>query len=326
MKKKRTFIIAEIGNNHEGNFQNAKKMIFNAYKAGVDAVKFQTFVTDEFISKEKNEKAYFRFKKFELSYKEFTKLRDYSHKFNLKFISTPLDLGSADFLIKKADYIKIASGDNNFFPLIEKVILSGKKLIISTGMMNSKNLIELNKNILKITSKKNAFNKISLLHCVTSYPVENKYANLNSIKYLTRNFKYQIGYSDHTHGKEACFAAVALGASIIEKHFTLSKTFSSFRDHALSADYSEMKAIVKGIRKIESQLGQFNKEVQLCEKENLTLARRGIYASRKIKKGERLSPKNLKFLRPSFNKKFNVFDQVFKKKAKKNFSKNKAIL
>ncbi len=326
MKKNRTFIIAEIGNNHEGNFKNAKKMIFNAYRAGVDAVKFQTFVTDEFISKKKNKKAYLRFKRFELSFKEFSRLKDYSHKLNLKFISTPLDLKSADFLIKIADYIKIASGDNNFFPLIKKAIRSGKKLIISTGMMDNKNLIELNKNILKMAKKKNAFNKISLLHCVTDYPVENKFANLNSIRYLIKNFKYRIGYSDHTLGKEACFAAVALGSSIIEKHFTLDKKFSSFRDHSLSADFSEMKSIVQGIRKIEDQLGLINKKIQYCEKKNLTLARRGIYAVHKIKKGESLSFKNVKFLRPSLNKKYGILDQVFKKKAKKNFSKNKVVL
>ena len=178
--------------------------------------------------------------------------------------------------MKSADAIKIASGDNNFFPLIEKVLFSKKSLIISTGMTDIKNLKYLIKTIEKKIGKIRTKNKVSLLHCVTSYPVEDDYANLKSISYLIDKFKLNIGYSDHTIGNEACLASVALGAKIIEKHFTLDKNFSNFRDHALSADFSDLKNLVKSIRKIEKQLGKNNKKIAKPEKKIIRMTRRGL--------------------------------------------------
>ena len=253
--KKKVFIIAEIGNNHEGNFNNAKKMVKLAAKAGADAVKFQTFRTENFIRKI-DKKRFNQLKKFELSYKQFKSLRDLAHKNKLKFISTPLDLESANFLIANADLIKISSGDNNFFPLIDKILKSKKKIIISCGMMNINQIKSLEKHIYNSIGKKSAIERVAFLHCVTSYPVEDKYANLNSIRFMNKKINLTVGYSDHTLGIQASLAAVALGANIIEKHFTLDKNFSHFRDHYLSSDFRELKTIVDSIRRLEMQLGK----------------------------------------------------------------------
>lgn len=322
--EKKTYIIAEVGNNHEGNFQTAQKLVKLAAKAGADAVKFQTFRTKNFIAK-KNKKRYDTLKKFELSYKQFYLLKRLAHKNRIEFISTPLDFESAEFLIKNADVLKIASGDNNFFPLIEKILISKKPIIISTGITNSKDLKYLMRFIENKIGKNKTKKKISLLHCVTSYPVEDKYANLKSITYMIKNFDVNIGYSDHTIGNEACLASVALGAKIIEKHFTLDKNYSNFRDHALSADFYDLKNLVQSIRKIEKQLGTINKKVYKPEKKIINLVRRGVYAKKRIKIGEKISFKNFAFLRPTNNKDFLYIKKILGKKLKNSLKKNQII-
>ena len=321
---KKTYIIAEVGNNHEGNFNVAKKLVVLAAKAGVDAVKFQTFKTQKFIRK-KDKKRFNTLKRFELSYKQFIILKDLAHKNKIEFISTPLDLESADFLSKNADVIKIASGDNNFFPLIEKVLISKKPLIISTGMTNYKDLKYLVKIIENKIGKKKTKSKISLLHCVSSYPVDNEHANLKSISYMIKNFDVNIGYSDHTIGNEACLASVVLGAKIVEKHFTLDKNYSNFRDHALSADFFDLKNLVKSIRKIEKQLGENNKKISKPEKKVVKILRRGVYALKNIQKGEKVNLKNSIFLRPSNSRDFLHINKIFGKKINKNKIKNQLI-
>ena len=322
--KKKVFIIAEVGNNHEGNFSIAKKLVRLAAKAGADAIKFQTFKTENFIRK-KDIKRFKQLKKFELSYEQFNSLKKLAHIKKIKFISTPLDLESADFLIKNADLIKIASGDNNFFPLIEKVLKSKKSIIISTGMINILQIKDLTNYIYKVIGKKSAVKRIALLHCVTSYPVEDKFANLRSVEYLIKNSKLTIGYSDHTIGNEACIAAVAMGAKIIEKHFTINKKFSKFRDHALSADYIDLKNIVSGIRKVEKQLGRFNKEIQKPEKKLIKIVRRAAYANKDIFPGEKLTTENINFLRPARTENFLELNKIIDKQLKKRTTSNKII-
>ena len=322
--KKKVFIIAEAGNNHEGNFSIAKKLVRLAAKAGADAIKFQTFKTENFIRK-KDIKRFKQLKKFELSYEQFKSLKKLAHIKKIKFISTPLDLESADFLIKNADLIKIASSDNNFFPLIEKVLKSKKSIIISTGMTNITQIKDLTNYIYKVIGKKSAEKRIALLHCVTSYPVEDRFANLRSVEYLIQNSKLTIGYSDHTLGNDACIAAVAMGAKIIEKHFTINKKFSKFRDHALSADYIDLKNIVSRIRKVEKQLGRFNKEIQKPEKKLIKIVRRAAYADRDIFPGEKISIKNVKFLRPSLTSNFFYLKKIIGRKIKKTFYKDQKI-
>lgn len=320
----KTFIIAEIGNNHEGDIKLAKKLVKLAAKAGVDAVKFQTFKTEEFINKD-DKKRFKQLKKFELSFDDFNILKELAHKYNLKFISTPLDLDSAKFIGKIADLIKIASGDNNFLTLIEHLLKFNKKLIISTGLMNFKDLQKLSKFIVKKIGKKKALDKISYLHCVTSYPVEEKYASLNSIPYLIKKQKFKIGYSDHTIGNEACLAAVSLGACIIEKHFTINKNFSKFRDHSLSADFEDLKSLVLSIRKIEKMKGNFEKIIQHNEKNILKLVRRSVFSKKKIIKGEIIKIDKVRFLRPSNSNDYLSLTSILGKKSKLNIKRNQRL-
>ncbi len=321
----KTFVIAEIGNNHEGKFNIAKKLIKLASKAKVDAVKFQTFNTEKFINKI-DEKRFKQIKKFQLKQKQFIDLKKYAHSKNLKFISTPLDIESADFLIKNSDIIKIASSDNNFFPLIDKVVSSKKNVIISTGLLNINQINFLKNRIYRLIGKELSHKRVAFLHCVTSYPVKDEFANLESIKYLLDKLNFTIGYSDHTLGLDAVYCAVSMGAKIIEKHFTIDKCFSSFRDHSLSADFNEMSEMVKKIRKIELLKGKHEKTIQICEKIFLNTIRRAPYAAYNIKKGEILSHDNINFLRSFNSKNFLSVDNVIGKKTIRSIKKNQKIL
>ena len=164
-----------------------------------------------------------------------------------------------------------------------------------------------------------------MLHCVTSYPVDPKYANLNSIVYLKKKYNLNIGYSDHTIGPEACLAAVAVGATIIEKHFTLNKKFSNFRDHSLSADFLEFRYMVDSIRKIENLLGNVNKKIQPVEKKYVKLVRRSIYASKRIPKNDKIFLKDIKFLRPQNKQSTLDYKKIIGKNSKRTIQKNQII-
>ena len=323
-KLKQTFIIAEIGNNHEGNFNIAKKLVKLAAKAGVDAVKFQTFRVEDFINKEEK-KRYNQLKKFQLSYNQFKNLKKIANNYNLKFMSTPLDYESSNFLLKNSELIKIASSDNNFFPMIQNIIKRNKPLIISTGMLNFDEISYLIKKISNKIGKKKLKEKVALLHCVTSYPVDNENANLNSINYLKKKFDLCIGYSDHTLGNEACLYAVSNGAKIIEKHFTIDKRFSKFRDHAMSADFEELREIVKSIRKIEKMKGSYQKKIGKCEVPFLKAIRRMPFAKKNIKKGDKISFSNTRFLRSTKSKSFLDLENIIGKKIRNDVKKNQII-
>ena len=320
--KKDPFIIAEIGNNHEGSYKLAKKLISEASKTGVNAVKFQTFQTEDFINS--NDKQRFkRFKRFELTKEEFSKLAKFTKKKRLKFISTPLDINSAKFLNKIVDIFKISSGDNNYFDLIKKVFSFKKQVIISTGLLNHLEIETLIKFI-----KKNKFplHKVFFLHCVSDYPVKDLEANLLSIKYLKDKYKINVGYSDHTLGIEASIVATALGAQIIEKHFTIDKNFSNFRDHALSADTSEMIKLVESVRRATKMLGNLEKKISSSEKKNIHLMRRSIYFKDDIKKNQKISKKRLKVVRPYAQIEPNKFNEIINKYAKFDQQKNSPVL
>ncbi len=231
---KKTFIIAEIGNNHEGSLSRAKQLILAAKKCGVDAVKFQTYIPNLIVSPFETER-FKKLKKFQLSLESFKKLAVFAKKNKILFFSTPLDLKSAIYLNKIQKIFKIASSDSNFFPLIRKISNFNKTILLSTGMTSLKEIIKSKNMIFKIWKKKKIKSKkLVIMHCVSSYPVIDKEANLLAINALKKNFKdCVIGYSDHTLGNTSCLAAVALGAKVIEKHFTLNKNFSNFRDHKL---------------------------------------------------------------------------------------------
>ena len=260
-KRSPPFVIAEIGNNHEGSFQRAKKLVKEAAKAGASAVKFQTFRTEYYVSKSEK-KRFKQLKKFELTKKNFIYLSEMTKDLNLKFISTPFDLESANFLSKIVDIFKISSGDNNYFELIKEVSRFNKKVIISLGLSGMKNLIKLVNFLKKIGLKKRTI----LMHCVSSYPVKSKEANLNSIIFLKSKLNMEIGYSDHTIGITAPMIAYCFGAKIIEKHFTLDNNLSNFRDHKLSLNPSDMKKMISSLNEANHMFGSLKKELSHSEK------------------------------------------------------------
>tara|TARA_B100000780_G_C21078525_1_gene434273 strand:- start:274 stop:1284 length:1011 start_codon:yes stop_codon:yes gene_type:complete len=309
---KKIFIIAEIGNNHEGNFNIAKKLIKAAADSGVDAVKFQTFITKDFVSSD--HPSFERLKKFEFTHQQFLELKRFANKKNLNFISTPLDFKSANFLKRNCKIIKIASGDNNFYDLINIFLNYNKQLVISTGMMNNNNINDLIKFIKKKSGNKFLKKNLSLLHCISSYPAKDNSLNLMSIKYLSDKYKeINIGYSDHSVGDDACITAAALGAKIIEKHFTLSNNFSNFRDHKLSLNPADMKIMVKKIRKVEVQLGKYEKVIGKTEKKLIPLTRRSMIAKKSTNKNQLMTIYNTSFLRPQ-HKGSEIKNEILNKK------------
>ena len=285
-----TFIIAEIGNNHEGSFKVAKELVSKAAEAGVDAVKFQTFKVSEFLNK-KSERFNF-YKRLELTELEFFNLFEYAKKKGLFFISTPLDIQSAKFLGKFADCIKIASADIDYYPLVEIVAKIKKPTIISTGMSNLSRVSTAYKNFLHLKKK-----KFGILHCVSAYPADLSELNLNCINTLSKKFNATIGYSDHCLGLDACLTAVSLGAKIIEKHFTLDNNFSSFRDHKLSANPNDLKNLVTKVRSIENMLGDKKKILRFSEKKIFIQTRRYMVVKKNMKKNSILNIDNVCWVR-----------------------------
>lgn len=318
---KKTFFIAEIGNNHEGSFKNAIKLIDQAKKSGADAVKFQTFDTNYFINR-LEKKRFDKLKSFELTKKDFKRLSIYSKKKGLKFISTPFDFGSAKFLSKIVHAFKISSGDNNFYELIKLCASFKKPLIISTGMLN---LLEI-KNILKILKKiKFPNKKLAFLHCVSDYPVKDKEANLLSIKYLKDKLPVTIGYSDHILGSESCLIAASLGAKIIEKHFTLNNNYSNFRDHKISLNPKDMEQMISSTRRVENMIGNYDKKISSNEKKNYSSMRRSVYFDKKLKKGTILKRQDLKIVRPYKILEPNDLSKVLGKKLKKDAQESELV-
>ena len=323
---KKVFIVAEIGNNHEGNYVVAKKLIYNAKLAGADAVKFQAYNVYKYVS-DQNKDRFNRLKKFELSFEEFLKLKNYAKKLNIKFFATPLDLDSLKFLLKNTSILKISSGDNNNYYYINQILKKNKTCIISTGFLSNKEIDILIKKLIKKFGKKKIIKKLKILHCVSSYPAKKENLNISVIKYLNEKYDLEIGYSDHSIGIQACCLAVANGASIIEKHFTLDKNYSSFHDHLISSDLDEMRNLVKSIRDIEKMIGNKNKKIQPDEKKIINLARRSFYALKNIKLGEKITFNKISPMRPYLKNSYNFdnIEKIINKKSWQYFKKGDVI-
>jgi N,N'-diacetyllegionaminate synthase len=256
----RVLVVAEIGNNHEGSVDVALRMIDAVAAAGAHAVKFQTFETRRFQSAS-DEVRYRRLSSFELTREDFRRLHDRARSHGLLFIATPLDLGSAAFLEDLVDAFKIASGDNTFYPLVSAVAASGKPVIVSSGLCDLVQIRRIQEFVLREWIARSITPQLAILHCVTSYPAPLEQTNLAAIPLMARELGCAIGYSDHTLGITACIAAAALGARIIEKHFTLDKAFSDFRDHQLSADPTDMRRLVEAVAEVPVLVGAAEKAV-----------------------------------------------------------------
>ncbi len=306
----KVYLIAEIGCNHCGNFQRAKEMVRIAKECGVDAVKFQTFIASELISKYAPKAEYQlrntgdgenqleMTRKLELSHKDYIQLRDYALALGLDVFSTPFDFDSVDFLESEGQKIwKIPSGEITNLPMLEriaKIKVEGKKIILSTGMSTVEEIHQAVDIILKYDNSRN----LILLHCNTEYPTPDKDVNLSAIDTLHEEFPdIKIGFSDHSVGYVAAIGAYMKGIVLIEKHFTLDKSLSG-PDHKASATPDELKTLCGNIRRIEAMAGEGGKIVTESERRNIIIARKSIIAKRDIKKGEVLTEDNITCKRP----------------------------
>ena len=328
MRNKRIFIIAEAGVNHNGKIRFAKNLIKEAAKSGADAVKFQTFKAETLVTKnakkakyqiskgDKNNKQYQMLKELELTEKMHVECVKECKKNNILFMSSPFDISSVNFLLKlNLKIFKIPSGEITNLPLLKHIGSLNKKLILSTGMSNLKEIKEAIKTLIKYGTKKQ---KITVLHCNSDYPSPFKDLNLRVINFLHDKLKLDIGYSDHSIGIEVPIAVAALGGTVIEKHFTLNKNMKG-PDHSTSIEPAEFKMMVNKIRNIEIAMGQSKKIVTNSEKKNIKIVRKSIYASQQINKNELFSYKNLSILRPNLGISPMKIDNLIGKKSKYNF-------
>ncbi len=306
---KPVFIIAEAGVNHNGSIELAKKLIDAAVAAGVDAVKFQTFVTENCVVKSapkadyqvnqtgKGDSQFEMLKKLELTHENHEELVEYCKRKNIMFFSTGFDLDSLSYLKSLGfNLAKIPSGEITNLPYLRKIASDFDHVIMSTGMANIKEIEEAIQALVAAGLDKQ---RLTILHCNTEYPTPMEDVNLKAMLHIKDVFDVNVGYSDHTLGIEVPTAAVALGATVIEKHFTLSRDMSG-PDHAASLEPDELKAMVKAIRNIELALsGSGIKEPSASEKKNTQMARKSIVSRDFIKKGEPLTEDNLTVKRPA---------------------------
>ena len=328
------FIIAEAGVNHNGSIELAKKLIDVAVDAGADAVKFQTFKTENLVSKNADKAEYQKettdseesqfdmIKKLELDLGTHNELISYCSEKNIMFLSTPFDLESIDMLNDLGlDIFKIPSGEITNLPYLRKIGTLNKKVILSTGMADMSEIEgALNILINAGTKKEN----ITILHANTMYPTPMKDVNLKAMNTIGDTFDVAYGYSDHTLGIEVDIAAVAMGASVIEKHFTLDNKMDG-PDHKASLEPDELIAMVRSIRNIELALGNGIKQPSESERPNMDIARKSIVANRDIKQGEVFSENNLAIKRPGSGISPMKWDDVIGTSALKDYKKDELI-
>ena len=328
------FIIAEAGVNHNGSIKLAKKLIDMAVESGADAVKFQTFKTENLVSKTAEKAAYQKkttdalesqfdmIKNLELDLTAHKKLITYCLEKGITFLSSPFDHSSIDLLISLGlQTFKIPSGEINNLPYLRHIGSLGKKIILSTGMSSLQEVGDALKVLMESGSKKE---NISILHANTMYPTPMQDVNLNAMLTIKKEFDIAVGYSDHTVGIEVDIAAVAMGASIIEKHFTLDKTMNG-PDHKASLEPNELKEMVLCIRNIEKALGSFEKKPSPSESINIDIARKSIVSKQKIKKGEVLSEENITTKRPGNGLSPMVWDKIIGTIADKDYQMDDLI-
>lgn len=304
---KHTLIIAEAGVNHNGDINLAKKLIDVAAEARVDYVKFQTFKANNLVSKNAKKAEYQKIndsendtqlemlKKLELTLEDHYELINYCNEKKVAFFSTGFDLQSLDLIHQLGLRLyKVPSGEITNLPYLKKVAKLAEKVIISTGMCN---LLDIEKAINVFLDHGFGKNEIVVLHCNTEYPTPMCDVNLNAMKTIANSFQVGVGYSDHTLGIEIPIAAVALGAEVIEKHFTLDRSMKG-PDHAASLEPSELIQMVKSIRNIEMAMGSGLKEPSSSELKNMAIARKSIHAARDIEEGSIFTEQDFVMLRP----------------------------
>ena len=329
----KTLIIAEAGVNHNGSIEMAKQLIDTAAIAGVDYVKFQTFKAEKLVTKEAkqaeyqqrnaaDDSQYAMLKKLELSQAQHEELVSYCRQKGVRFLSTAFDLESIDYLHSvNLGLWKIPSGEITNYPYLKKIAQYGEPVIMSTGMCSMDDVEQAINVLLKNGLTKE---QITLLHCNTEYPTPMPDVNLRAMLQMKEKFGVRVGYSDHTKGIEVPIAAVALGAEVIEKHFTLDRNLPG-PDHKASLEPNELKAMVDAIRNIEQALGNGQKQVSKSEEKNMAIARKSIVAAKDIKKGELLTENNLTTKRPGTGISPMCWEEVIGTKAIRDFEEDELI-
>ncbi|WP_314065895.1 N-acetylneuraminate synthase [uncultured Vagococcus sp.] len=328
------YIIAEAGVNHNGSIERAKELIDKGAEAGVDAVKFQSFKAEKLLTRNAEKASYQKantnnndenqfdmIKKLELDYDKHEELMNYAQEKGVTFLSSGFDLDSLDLLTDlEIDIFKVPSGEITNLPYLRKIAKTGKPIILSTGMATMGE-IEESLEVLRI----NGAEDITILHCNTEYPTPMSDVNLLAMQTIGNAFKIPVGYSDHTLGIEIPVAAVALGATVIEKHFTLDKTMEG-PDHKASLEPDELKAMVTAIRNVERALGTGIKTPSDSEKKNKAIARKSIVAKTTIKTGEVLTEDNIDIKRPGTGINPMRWDQVVGSLASKDYQIDELIV
>ena len=328
----RVFVIAEAGVNHNGDIEIAKQLIDAASEAGADAVKFQTFQADSLVCRtakkaeyqlettDRTETQYDMLKKLELTPQMHRELIEHCLKRNIMFLSTPFDLESIKLLSELGMQIyKIPSGEITNLPYLREIAKQQKKIILSTGM-SSMDEVKAAVNVLK----NNGTEDITLLHCNTQYPTPISDVNLLAMVKMREETGLPVGYSDHTQGIEVPIAAAALGAEVIEKHFTLDRKMEG-PDHKASLEPQELMQMVVGIRKIESALGSKIKQVSESEMTNVAIVRKSIVAAANIKRGEKYTEKNITTKRPATGISPMLWDEIIGKTADRDYKVDEII-
>ena len=331
-----TLIIAEAGVNHNGSIELAKQLVENAVEAGVDYIKFQTFKASKLVTKAAKQAEYQQrnigsqensqyqmLKKLELFPEEHQILIDYCHQLGIKFFSTAFDFDSIEYLHSLGLGLwKIPSGEVTNYPFLKRIAAFNEKTILSTGMCDMDDVRAAVNALYKSgLSKEN----LILLHCNTEYPTPFEDVNLKAMDALRKEFGVEVGYSDHTKGIEVPIAAVALGATVIEKHFTLDRNMEG-PDHKASLEPDELKAMVSAIRNIEQAVdGDGTKHVSESERKNIAIARKSIVAACNIKAGEVFTEKNLTVKRPGSGISPMLWEEVLGMKAKRDFNEDDLI-
>ena len=327
----KVLIIAEAGVNHNGDINIAKRLIDEAKRSGADIVKFQTFNPQKLASKyatmaeyqkenlgrEESQEA--MLSKLTLSWGEYVELAEYCKKIGIKFLSTPFESESIHFLDDLQDIWKIPSGEITNYPYLVEIARTGKEVILSTGMSN----IDEVKGAIGVLEEHGA-GKITLLHCTTNYPTPMDDVNLRAMLTLEKECGCAVGYSDHTQGIEVPIAAVAMGATVIEKHFTLDRNMDG-PDHKASLEPDELKAMVSAIRNVEKAIGNGNKVPAPSEMANIAVARKSIIAAKDIRAGEIFSEENLTTKRPGTGINPMRWNEVLGQKAKRDFAEDELI-
>lgn len=328
-------IIAEAGVNHNGSLEIAKRLVDEASSAGVDIIKFQTFKAEKLVSKaakqaeyqKKNigkgeETQYAMLKKLELSNEQHEELIAYCKSKNIRFFSTAFDMDSIDYLHSlDLGLWKIPSGEITNYPYLKKIASYKEPVILSTGMCE---LTDIENAINVLVGNGVSKDIITVLHCNTEYPTPMKDVNLKAMLEIKEKFGVKIGYSDHTEGIEVPIAAVALGATVIEKHFTLDRNMEG-PDHKASLEPSELKVMVRSIRNIEQALGTGHKTISESERKNIEIARKSIVAAKDIKEGDIFTEDNITVKRPGNGISPMEWENVIGKVAKRNFQEEELI-